>query len=384
MKPWKYLLIGATILLVGSTYFFYKYDFNLFQTETKIPASAAIEVNLTPEINSLSLITARDVLIHSPVYDAAYIGNNSYNFTPMFKDVKPIIESYDIAFYNQESIIGGKALGLSTYPRFNSPEEIGEATIDAGFDLVSLANNHTLDKGETGILNSLNYWSTKENIMTAGSYTSEANREKIQIGEVNGITYTLLSYTTLTNGLTIPSGKDYLVNVYSEAKAKEDIERVRDKVDIVLVSMHWGTEYTLDQIDSQEEIAEFLSEQGVDVVIGHHPHVIEPIEYIGDTLVIYSLGNFISNQYRLGMDKAVGAMVSVNFEKVEENGISKVTITDVEATLTYNYKNSAGDYKIYPFDELNNSILSNYETHYNKYKNVIQKLDKTIKVTALE
>ena len=383
MNAVKFLILLVVGLIMMFVWLYLTLDFNIIEEKTNIYRASPLIVNLEPEVETLSLIMVGDVLIHSPVYQAAYIGNNTYDFKYMFKDVKPIIESHDLAFYNQESIIGGKDLGLSSYPRFNSPEEIGEATIYAGFNLVSLANNHTLDKGEKGVINSLNYWSNKENIMTAGSYKSYEDRDEIKIGEANGITYTLLSYTTLTNGLSAPSGKDYLVNVYSEEKVKEDIEKVRDKVDLVLVSMHWGTEYTLTQIRSQEEIANYLASLDVDIVIGHHPHVVEPIEYIDDTLVIYSLGNFLSNQYRTSLDRAVGAMVSVNFEKITDNDTEILNITNIETILTYNYKDSTGKYRIYPFDILTNSILSNYETHYNKYKNVITNLDNTMKVSAL-
>ena len=177
--------------------------------------------------NRLTMITAGDALIHSSVYQDAFISGDSYDFTKMLPSIKNLIADYDLKYYNQETIIGGKDLGVSTYPCFNSPDEIADAMLDAGFNMVSLANNHTMDRGEKAVLYSTQqYWPTKE-ALVAGSYDSFENRDKIQVREMNGIRYTLLSYTTTTNGLTPAYGKEYLMNVYDDEKVKADIERVR-------------------------------------------------------------------------------------------------------------------------------------------------------------
>lgn len=315
--------------------------------------------------NSLSLIMAGDALIHSSVYDDAY-EDGKYNFDKMLSLIKPIIKEHDLAFYNQETILGGVSLGLSSYPSFNSPQEVGEAFTNAGFNLVSLANNHTLDIGKKGVISSNNYWKTKKNVLTNGSSNSLQERNDIKIKEVNGIKYTLLAYTTTTNGI-IPSNS-YYVNVYDKEQAKKDIEKVKDKVDLLLVSMHWGTEYSMKVTEEQENIANYLSSLGVDIIIGHHPHVIAPIDYIGDTLVIYSLGNFLSGQE--GLDRRIGMMVSVDMEKIED----KIIINQSTVTLTYtNYKDGdiRSNFKVYPFDKLNNNILPAYKSYYNEYVNII-------------
>lgn len=320
--------------------------------------------------NKLSMITAGDALIHSSVYQDAFISGDSYDFKKMLPSIKNLIQGYDLKYYNQETIIGGKNLGVSTYPCFNSPDEIGDAMLDAGFNVVSLANNHTLDRGERAILYSTqNYWPTKE-VMVAGSYDSFENRNKVQVREMNGIKYTLLSYTTNTNGIRIPSGKDYLVNKYSEEQVKKDIEMVRPYTDVIMVAMHWGEEYTATPVNSQKQIAQYLASLGVNVIIGTHPHVIEPIEFIGDTLVIYSLGNFISAQ--IGIDRLVGAMVSYDIVKKEDNSIK---IENVKANLIYTYYNNFRNYYVYPFTELNAGILPNYVSLYEKYSNIIKMYD---------
>jgi poly-gamma-glutamate synthesis protein (capsule biosynthesis protein) len=325
----------------------------------------------------LSMIMAGDALIHGAVYHDANIGNDQYDFKPMFEEIKPFVQNYDLAFYNQETIIGGKELGLSTYPRFNSPKEIGDALLDAGFNMVSLANNHTLDRGEQAILNSLNYWRDKK-IVFAGSYSSFEERNKIQVYEKNKIRYALLSYTTSTNGLKAPTGKEYLVNVYSDEIVKEDIERIKNNTDLIVVSMHWGVEYTHTPTAEQKRIANHLASLGVDIVIGHHPHVIQPIEFINDTLVIYSLGNFISAQE--GLPKLIGMMVSLNIVKTVDNNKTNIKIEDVKGDLIYTYHQNFKKFKVIPFSKLNNDLLNNYEQIKNEYSAIINNYDKTISV----
>lgn len=328
--------------------------------------------------NKLSMITAGDALIHSSVYQDAYISGDNYDFAKMLPSIKNLISDYDLKYYNQETIIGGKNLGVSTYPCFNSPDEIADAMLDAGFNMVSLANNHTLDRGEKAVLYSTEqYWPTKE-VMVAGSYNSFENRNRIQVREMNGIRYTLLSYTTNTNGIPTPSGKDYLVNRYDPEQVRKDIEAVRPYTDVIMVAMHWGEEYTATPVNSQKQIAQYLSDLGVNVVIGTHPHVIEPIEFIGDTLVIYSLGNFISAQ--IGIDRLVGAMVSYDIVKNADNSIK---IENVKAHLIYTYYNNFRNYYVYPFTELNTNILPNYVSLYENYSNIIKMYDNSIEVVPL-
>ena len=227
----------------------------------------------TKKETKASLLMVGDALIHSTLYQDAKT-NDGYDFKPMLERIKPIASKYDLEYYNQETILGGEELGLSNYPRFNSPYEVGDAFIDAGFNLVSLATNHTMDKGEQGVLNSLAYWNKKKNVLTAGSYSSFEDRDRKVIKEINGIKYSFFSYTTWTNGLSTPTGKEYLNNVYNEELVKADIERVKEEADVIIVAMHWGTEYSTGISDTQVEIANYLASLGVDIIIGSHPHVV--------------------------------------------------------------------------------------------------------------
>lgn len=331
--------------------------------------------NLNVENYSLSLIAVGDALIHRGVYyDAATNqtdanGYTKYDFTDMFSYIKDIIKPYDLKFYNQETIIGGKNLGLSNYPLFNSPDEIGLNLIDIGFNLVNLATNHTIDKGKEGALYSANFWQSKDGVYAVGSYRSFDERNKVRVEEKNGIKYSLLGYTTSTNGLRVPSGYEYIVNVYNKEQVKKDIEAVRNQVDVLIVSMHWGTEYTNTPTSAQREIAEYLSSLGVDIIIGHHPHVVESIEYVNDTLVIYSLGNFISAQD--GTNKRTGLITALTINKKVIEGKSSIEITDVKGDLIWTHQVGYKNFKVIPYAYLTDDILKNHSSLYEKYKGYI-------------
>lgn len=353
-----------------------------------------------------SLIAVGDYLIHSSVYkDANRLANgDGYDFKPMISYIKEIVSNYDIAYYNQETILGGSELGLSDYPTFNSPYEAGDAMLDAGFNLVSLATNHTMDSGKKAVENSCKYWQSKENVLTAGSYCSEEERNKINIKEINNIKYTMLNYTYGTNGM--PVANDYLVNVWPtdidninnpekdtkyqayKKQVKEDIDKVKDKVDFLIVAMHWGVEYTHEPTAYEKDMASYLASLGVNLIIGTHPHVIQPVTWIDDTLVIYSLGNFISAQYQnkstcTNYKCTTELMTSLKIEKDIKNNQTSVKITNVENELLYNYYNQSTwrNFKVIPFSNPKiKEYLPNYKEVYNTYKTVVQKMDNEITV----
>ena len=390
----KSILAALCIMAVLGCSIFFAYDKFFGKKENKesepVEENQVVEPEPEPvvEDNELSLIMVGDCLIHGAIYIDAREGN-TYNFYKMLDKIKPIVSSYDLAYYNQESILGGTSLGLQTYPRFNSPQEVGDAMLDAGFNIVTFANNHSLDMGEKGILSALSYWEPKKSqgIMMAGSYTSFEDRDTDVIMEKNGITYTILSYTTTLNGLSRPSGKEYLVNYYDADQVKRDVERLRDKVDLLMVAMHWGEEYTHNPTDNQKEIAQYLASLGVDIVIGHHPHVIQPIDFIGKTMVIYSLGNFIASQ-KGEIAKHTGLMASVKVHKRTENGKSTVTLEEPTAQLEYVYSiangpNSRYGYKLYPYDQLNDSLLKGYKDYYNKFMEIVTKYSDKISYKLL-
>ena len=370
-KGLKVIIILLLIVVLGV----FALDFfdvsSYFIKSKKEKKEVSVEV---PREYEASLFMVGDALIHSCVYQDARQADGSYNFKPQIEMIKEISSKYDLAYYNQETVLGGTELGLSNYPRFNSPYEVGDAFVDAGFNLVSLATNHTMDKNEQGVLNSVAYWKKQTGVVTSGQWTSYDEREAsvTKIYEKNGIKYAFLSYTTWTNGLETPYGKDYLNNVYSEEKAAADIAKVRDKADIIIVAMHWGTEYYLGVDWQQTKIANFLASQGVQLIIGAHPHVVEPVEYINDgkTFVIYSLGNLISDQE--GNERLTGLMMSVKIKKkVDVDGKTTVTVEEPRAELSYTKSNYCKNFRVYPYSKLNTGILSNFESLRNKYQGVV-------------
>lgn len=326
----------------------------------------------------LSLFAVGDALIHDGVYidantykkgeDGYYI----YDFHKMFTYIADIVKDYDLAFYNQETVIGGKKLGLSNYPCFNSPDEIGENLVDIGFNMVNLSTNHSKDKGIAGLKYSANFWKNQEGVYAVGSYVSKEEKERARFETKNGINYALLGYSTVTNGFTISDSESFYWDLYDKEKVKKDIEKIKDKVDVIIVSMHWGTEYTHVPTIEEREIAAYLSSLGVDIIIGHHPHVIQPIEYIDNTLVIYSLGNFISAQD--GTMKRVGMMASLDINKTVTDGkTTSVTIDNVKGDLIWTYYKGYKNFQVIPFNKLDNSKLNGYQNIYNQYKTIINK-----------
>lgn len=389
------IVIIVLLLLVAIAGFHYGYN-KLSSSNNKIE----VKEEEKPKEYSASLVMVGDLLVHDRLYNAMKT-SNGYDFKPALTYIKDIVKEYDIAYYNQETILGGEEIGLSSYPSFNSPYEVGDAMIDAGFNLVSLATNHTLDRGEKAITNSVNYWNEHPSVLAVGSYLSFEERDKVRIKEVNNITYTMLNYTYGTNGIKVPEGKEYLVNVWPctgsdprvdtkyqeyKIKVKEDIDRVRDKVDVLIVSMHWGIEYTHTPTKYQEDMANYLSSLGVDIIIGTHPHVVMPITYIDDALVIYSLGNFLSAQEtNVDYNTTVGLLSTVKITKyIDKDNNSSIKLSDQNNELIYTYSKNNNDYKVIPFSNSDIKMyLNDYERVYNKYASVIKSMNNDIEVNSI-
>ena len=364
LKP--FILLLLIVLVIGGTLLtFNKGNSKNSDKAVFVPEPIKVDVQ-----KRMSLIAVGDVLIHESVYLDAKKNDGTYNFHHMFTDIEPIIKKYDLRYCNMESTIGGRALGISGYPSFNSPDEIGDELVSLGFNLISLANNHALDKGESAVLYSNSYWKTKD-VITAGAYSSYEEQNETKVYEQNGIKYAFLSYTTSSN--RYPS-KGYLINMYSDAQAKKDIEAVKDKVDVIIVAMHWGSEYTKTPTYEETRIAGYLSGLGVNLIIGAHPHVVQPVKYVGDTLVIYSLGNFISNQlsiasnYAYDTNPGIGLMVGMDIV-VDKDG--KVTFDNIYKELILAYAKNSTNFKVIPFSNLTDDLSYNYKEIEKTYMNIV-------------
>ena len=352
--------------------------------------------------DSFKMSVAGDYIIYSAIYDDAkkLAGGKGYDFSPMVENLKQFTKNCDVNYYNQETVLAAyDGMTPSTYPMFVSPPEAGDAMVDLGYNLVSTATNHAMDGMEQGILNSCKYWKKQKDVLMAGTYDSQKARDEIKIKECNGITYTMLNYTYDTNGIPLPEGKDYMVNIwptdlyinnpetdtnYQEYKkqVKKDIEAVRDKVDFLIVAIHAGVEYQPIESAYQDDMAEFLSENDVDLMIGTHPHVIEPARYVGDMMCYYSMGNLLCSQYQdENYNKVTSILSTFTVNKSKENGKVKITLDDMNNELLYCYydKKARNDFKIIPFSS--NQIkeyLPVYKQVYKTYKKVFLKLDKNL------
>lgn len=320
-------------------------------------------VQTTQELLSrVSFVAVGDNLIHDTVYEqAAARSSSGYDFSYAYEKVAPLIEAPDVAILNQETIISTEH-NVSSYPMFNSPVEVGEEMLKIGFDVFNIATNHSLDCGEKGLISAINYWKSK-NVITTGAYLNSEEQSQIAMNEVNGVKIAYLGFTDSTNGLSLPEDSEVvLVRAADETLLQEKIMRAKQAADVVIVNAHWGNEYTHEPTQSQRDLANKLASWGADVIIGTHPHVIQPVEYIENadgrrTLVAYSLGNFISAQNR--GPRMLGGML--NFEIVKNNNTGKIEIENVVFSgVVTHYGYNASNIRIYPLSDYTEELASKH------------------------
>lgn len=332
--------------------------------ETKEPE---VKQNITVNIKATG-----DIMFHPSQLDGAYDNvTGSYNFHNSFKAVRDILQAADISIANFEGTTAGNTVyAYQGYPLFNAPDEVLDAIKDAGFDILSTANNHSLDTRKAGVIRTIEQIKAR-GMDTIGTYV-EKPETRVLIKDVKGIKIAFLSYTEMVNGLEstmTPSDLDSMINIINETKLLEDIAYANSKnADIIIAYLHWGDEYARVQAARQEILAEKLISQGVDIILGSHPHVIQPaqkLEYMGETkFVAYSMGNFLSNQrvetlVPYGMTEEVskytedGVIVDINIEKNGETG--KVTLKDISYIPLWVYKGTTEgggtEHVVYPIME---------------------------------
>lgn len=301
---------------------------------------------------TVTLTAVGDVLLHGRVY-GGLSKKSGYNFEDKLSNISGLLGKTDITVANLESIIAGKELGFSGYPKFNGPVEIGYTLKDLGVDMVTIANNHVLDKGEQGLLKSIANLE-KIGLEYDGAYKSQEDKNRLRILERNGLKIAFVSYTKGTNGIKVPEGKDYLVNSLmntSVLKLAREIRNIRkDKsIDVVIVNLHYGEEYDLHPTIKQKEIATSIANAGADVILCHHPHVLQPAEWIEtshgtNTFVAYSLGNFFSGQN--GLYRQIGAVLNLEITKPHKD-YKGILIKNPRYDLTFVNREDRLNYKIY-------------------------------------
>jgi len=305
-----------------------------------------------PVVAEARLVAVGDIMMHLPQTRSGYDpGTGTYSFHHFFEEVKPLLSAGDWVIGNLETpLADGDRRGYTGYPEFNAPPELADALKEAGFNILTTANNHALDRRETGVLRTLENL-RERGLVAVGTHASPEEAEMVTIVEKNGITLALLAYTYGTNGIPIPEGKPYLVNLIDEEKMAADIGKARAAgADVIAVALHFGNEYETMPNAEQKRLARSLLEKGADIILGSHPHVLQPYEIAdvgredgsrGQGIILYSMGNFISNQDRHSHDGKptdIGAIFEIGIQKQMPGG--PVSFTGVRATPTYVHKYS--------------------------------------------
>lgn len=324
----------------------------------------------------LHFAAAGDNIIHEAVFTdarnlasvyASETGRSvEYRFADMYEGVAELIAGADLAYVNHETPVAGKEFGISGYPDFNAPDEIGDDLAEVGFDIINIANNHMLDMGAKGYESSISYWNEKsaeKGLTVIGGYTKD-DFDNIRFVEKNGFRIALLSYTTLINYShknDIPSGSDLLIPYANENDMKRQVELARDGgADVIIVAMHWGDEDDFEPNAEQKKYAKILAGLGVDVILGSHSHTLQPIEWIeGEnghkTLCAYSLGNLISTMYYSYY--MVGGILTFDIVR-NDDGIS------IEAPLLVptmcHYSMTRDALKIYKLEDYTQELLEKH------------------------
>ncbi|MGD6794737.1 CapA family protein [Metabacillus indicus] len=369
----KWIITAASAIAAMGTAAFFLAAEPAEAPQKKVELHQTIQTKHQPKSfqSELTLSAIGDILIHGRVYNDAKQPSGTYDFKPMIKDVKPLIGQADITFANQETMIGGTEIGLSTYPSFNSPFEVIDAFQDAGVDIAGIANNHTLDRGEKAILNATERYDEIQ-MPYVGSYRSPEDAAEPRILNVNGIKLGFLAYTYGTNGIPVPEGKPHLVNLIDKPKMKREIQEMKKQSDAVIVSMHWGVEYIRLPNEEQQELARFLADEGVHLVIGHHPHVLQPMEWVDGqdgnrTFVVYSLGNFLSGQ--VSDYKDIGGIFSIKISKKEVNGKKQIQLAEPSFVPTIVVNQNNRTYRVKELKTVNSAKNKEIQEHMFQYLN---------------
>lgn len=289
------------------------------------------EIGMTEaEPGTLQIVMVGDMLMHTRIIDSGLQEDGTYNYDHLFKYVEDFIQAADIAIVNQETIMGGEEYGYSGYPRFNSPYALGDSEVKAGFNIILHATNHALDKGAQAVINCMGFWENNyPGIAYLGINRTKEQRNNIYIYEQNGIKVAILNYTYSTNGKESPEDMPFIVNRFVQKEIETDIQKAEELADFTIVCPHWGKEYSFETNSFQEKWTKIFLENGVDLVIGAHPHVIEPIEWLTDEdghkmLVYYSLGNFVNGTSSTGSgvtNRMVGGIADVTIGRNEEGEV---------------------------------------------------------------
>lgn len=360
LKKIKYILLTALVLLLclfscnGNGQKFLDYS-EIVSAINETDTAVLVSPDFSSVIKTISFIGCGDNIIYAGnIKDArskALPDGRQMNFKSMYKNVAEMIEDADIAFINQENVMAGDGYAISYYPTFNSPRDLGYDLVELGYDVINIANNHMLDKGADGLSKTIEFWKGMDTLMIGG-YENENDYDTIRMIEKDGVKIAFLSYTYGTNGITKPVSSPLVIPLINDEDIIRQTSLAKEQADFVIVSIHWGYEGAFKPNSEQKRVAQLLADCEVDAIIGHHPHVIQPVEWLtgkngNSTLCVYSLGNFMAEQaYDYNM---VGGIISFDIVKIADG---KPGIENVQFIPTvFHFPSSFFDNTIYLMED---------------------------------
>lgn len=361
-----FLLILAVCLIATGLFYYFKNNNESQNINDSTHSELADSENQQEKVDTTFTMTAiGDVLCHNTQYwDAYNKDTDTYDFSYVFEDIKHYFEATDISIGNLETSFAGKERGYSNYPTFNSPDALAYDLKEMGLDIITTAGNHCLDMGFSGLSRTIDVLDDA-GLAHLGTYKTQEERDQVFITEVKGVKIAFVDYTYGTNGIAVPSDKEFCVNLIDKDLITKDIKSAQSQdVDMIVACMHWGTEYRTTANEEQEELADFLFQNGVDVILGNHPHVLEPMEKRTVTLedgttkdgfVIYACGNFICDQNAENTRNSIILNLTIT-----KHSDGKITIDKADYVPIYMYKGSSSKLKRMKVLDIEQSI-SNFE-----------------------
>lgn len=362
-------LLASVIVLAVLVILFNQLDYRLIRKpaiDAQKKAATAKEkpetTATTSDVTTASVIAVGDNLYHQSLIDAGASEDGNWNYDKIYTHITDAIKDADIRMIDQETVFTTDHDSVSSYPSFATPTEVGDAIVKAGFNVVESANNHIDDFGEGFLTDTLNFWKTKyPDVTLLGIHDSQEDADTVKIREVNGIKIAFLDYTYGTNVGGI-EGKDYMIDMIRKEKITTMIQKAKQQADCIIFVAHWGTEDETMPNEYEKQWAAYLMEQGVNVIIGGHPHVLQPYGRISDgkgneTVVFYSLGNFVSTQQKL--EELLGGMAKFTIQKTVENGKTSIQIlTPTVEPLVMHYNSDAGEFGPYMLSDYTEELAS--------------------------
>lgn len=368
----KFKFIRSSIILILLIVFIiFLFNYFIEKThkidDTTIQTSSSLPVEEKKD-TTIKLCVIGDIMCHNTQFKDALNSSNTYDFSYVFSEIEPYFKNNDLNIGNLETTFAGSSRAYSGYPTFNTPEALATDLKELGINVLSTANNHCMDTGYKGLVNTLDTLDSK-GLEHMGTYRTEEESNSILIKDINGIKIAFLSYTYGTNGIPVPSNKSFSVNLINKEKILEDIQKAKDNnVDLICTNMHWGVEYLDSPNSEQKELANFLFVNGVDIILGSHPHVLEKMEKVNvtttdgknkDCFVIYSLGNFVSGQVKTNTRTSI--ILNLSITKKTDDSISIDTVNYIPI-----YCYTSGKSKGYKIIDIKKEI-ENYENGKSNY-----------------